>query len=149
VSELLARQHIQTVAQGISVFSAADVTLNDWSILDAPGALQNAPFLIVLIAEDFSTPYNTSGPQYNQDIIAVLFEAWPTDLQWPSVLENFGATRNALREGFNADSGNKRWVSGTNISIQDIVQGSPIFEDTRGQYTYMAQEIIFVTEDMS
>lgn len=149
MSELTARQHIQDVAQGLSIFADDDVTLNDWSILDQPGALDAAPFLIILIAEEFTTPYGMSGPQYNQDIVAVLLEAWPTDHHWSTVLENFGATRNALRAGFSANNGDVRWVSGTNINIQDIRAGGPIYEDTRGAYSFMAQEIVFMTEDLT
>lgn len=144
MSELTVRQHIQSIAQGADVFSNDDVTLNDWSILDQVGALEAAPFLIILGSEQFSATWaSMTGPETQWDVNGMLFEGWDKD--WPVTLEAFLASRQSLIDAFNGASA--RTPSGEYVDIGEIRAGGPIVEYEQGDLTYMAQPIIWSVEE--
>ena len=144
MSKLTARQAIQATARGAPVFGNDDVTLNDWSVLDAAGATDNAPFLVIIGSERFSARW-PSNIETTWEIITFLLEAW--DIDWPTTLEAFLASRQALVDAFN--SGSARAPSGEYYDIGEIRGDGPIVEHTAGDYTYLMQEITFVTEEIS
>ena len=141
MSELTIRQGIQDTLQALSNFADADVTLSDWAILTQTGAHDAAPFVIITPSEDFDSVTAPSRDTTTWNIPAWLFEAWDTD--WPTTLEAFAATRQAVIDALNASL---VAVAATRIARIRPLQAPTL--DQRDDYTYLMQPLIIEVEEL-
>ncbi len=120
LSELEIQQAIQTAIQATTGFSSADVTINDWSVLDGP--IENAPYAVISDADDFVNRQDVQTPTASWDEVVQLYEYF-TD--WPTTLNNFRTHRQAIIDKFN--SGSIRSAGGQGgIDITEIKNLGPI-----------------------
>lgn len=144
MSELTARQSIQTTVQAQDSFESGTVTINDWSVLDSPGALDNGNYLIILASQRFSATYPRPTPETVWHIEAVLFRAWDKD--WQTTLEAFAAARQDIVDAFTDGSAR---VPDTDhyYDVREIREGGEIVMHDRDSLTWMNQTLIFEVEE--
>lgn len=87
---------IQVTFRGMSAFDDADVTINDWRILDQ--AVEKAPYIIIENSDEFNSRQDTVTPRNTWNIPVTLFERF-TD--WKPTLDNFRTRRDAIVGEFN------------------------------------------------
>lgn len=145
MSEIGIIQGIQDVLQASAAFGDADVTIEDWSVLDQVGALDAAPFAVIRVSDNFEAVQNTASEETTWQIPVLVYEAWDKD--WPTTRKAFGATRQTIIDAFNAQGAARSAGGITGVDIQAIRAATPLEQDAdaRGDYTYMVQVLIFET----
>jgi hypothetical protein len=103
-----------------SVFSAGDVTVNDWSVLDGP--IEKAPYIVIENSDDFAIATIQTDPIPLWMIPFTLFVRF---LDWGSSEAAFAAARQPVVDhlvgrAFQAASGN------LNFGLRSIRSGSPL-----------------------
>jgi len=103
-----------------SLFSAGDVTINDWNVLDGPN--QNAPYIIIENSDDFAIATIQTSPSRVWMIPFTLFVRF---LDWSTSEAAFASVRQPVLDqlvnrAYQAASGN------LNFGIRSIRSGSPI-----------------------
>jgi hypothetical protein len=127
-----------------SLFSAGDVTINDWDVLDGPRA--NAPYIIIENSDDFAIATIQTSPSSLWFVPFSLFAAF---LDWNTSEANFAVTRQPVldhltNKAYAAASGN------LNFGIRSIRAGSPIGyvydryveEDTESLPVFLSQRFV-------
>lgn len=103
-----------------SLFSAGDVTINDWDVLDGP--IENAPYIIVENSDDFAIAAVQTSPSR---LWMIPFRMFVRFLDWGTSEVAFAAARQPVldllvNKAYAAGSGN------LNFGIRSIRSGSPI-----------------------
>jgi hypothetical protein len=153
VSEATIASGIQTILQGMSEFSSADVSINDWGILD--GERNQAPFAIIVTADDFTATFQTNTGNRSWAIPVLLFEDW---VDWDTTLVAFKTTRQAIIDKFNTSGGNQVSAGGLEATqITAMRSNSPIEPyflpynaanlTGESQPDYLVQEIVFDVDE--
>lgn len=101
MSEKLIAEGIQTILQGMADFSAGDVTINDWGILD--GSRSAAPYVVIQTSDDFVSRQDASSQVEVWGIKMHLF----TEFQGWDALDDFRDTRQAIVDEFNEAGTNR------------------------------------------
>ena len=103
-----------------SLFSAGDVTINDWDVLDGPR--ENAPYIIIENSDDFAIATIQTSPS---SLWFIPFSLFVSFLDWNTSEANFTTTRQPVldqlvNKAYAAASGN------LNFGIRSVRSGSPI-----------------------
>ena len=103
-----------------SLFSAGDVTINDWNVLDGPN--ENAPYIIIENSDDVAIATIQTSPSRLWMIPFTLFVRF---LDWGTSEAAFAAARqpvldHMVNRAYEAASG------GLNFGIRSIRSGGPI-----------------------
>ena len=103
-----------------SLFSAGDVTINDWNVLDGPN--ENAPYIIIENSDDFAIATVQTDPI---PLWMIPFSLFVRFLDWSTSEAAFAAARqpvldHLVNKAYTAASGN------LNFGIRSIRSGSPI-----------------------
>lgn len=106
-TEFQLQEGVQTCLRTLSAFSNADVTINDWSILD--GSSANAPFLIIENSETFEDRQSVKTPGTVWQLPVVLYERF---VNWKDTSNNFRLHRQAILDAFDNADGNFRTAGG-------------------------------------
>ncbi len=91
MSEQTVQTAVRDTIRSLSAFSNADVTINDWTILD--GSLDKAPYVIIETADGFSTNMAAMNPVINWQIPVTLFERFNS---WKQAYDNLAIRRQAI-----------------------------------------------------
>ena len=121
MSEQAVHEGIQAVIRQIAAFAAADVVINDWSVLDQSS--QAAPYVIISNADDFRSRQDATSPQTTWQVPVAIYERW-TD--WPTTLANLRARRQAIIDEFNVVSDNRAANGLPAVTIDEIRNDGPI-----------------------
>ena len=120
-TEQALQEGIQAVIQALSEFDYDDVTINDWNVLDRPGA--GGPFFIIGNSDDFSSLPGTSEQGFYEipgDLVQYI-----ADESWTDGANSFRDARQAIRTAIN--DGSASTAGGlTTIYIEEIRAGTPI-----------------------
>jgi hypothetical protein len=120
-TEQALQEGLQDIIQALSDFSPADVTINDWDVLDLPGA--SGPFFIIGNSDDFSSVPGISERGFYEipgDLIHYI-----ADKSWKVGADGFRDARQAIRTTINA--GDNSTVDGlATIYISEMRAGTPI-----------------------
>jgi hypothetical protein len=92
MSETTVQAALQTALQGMSEFDNADVTVNDWGILDGP--VSNAPYAIIESSDTFNVQWSMSAVMESSWQIPFTLIVAFTD--WDTSLNNFRVIRQAV-----------------------------------------------------
>lgn len=107
--------------QAVSVFSADDVTDNDWSVLDS--SVLEAPFAIVEVADTFVSRRDVTTAETSYEIGVRIFERF---IDWDTTAVALRATRDAILTYFNAVGDSRAFSQTGAIDVTEIRSGSPI-----------------------
>lgn len=154
MSEAIIASAIQSRIQGLDQFASADVTLNDWDILDGP--VSGAPYVIIETADEFEITQPTRVRNETYAIIVRLFEHF---IDWGTAKEAFKVTRQAVIDEFmpppttdpTATPGGEGYMLtaiGAGSAIEEVYDKSVTTEaDLAGATPYfLSQVIIFDME---
>lgn len=120
MSEYTIQQGIQAAIQAMSEFDNADVTINDWTVLDQPN--EGAPYVIIESSDDFASTQDTVTPETTWFIPVTLYEYFT---EWSTALNNLRTRRQAIIDKIN--SGNQRSAGGlAGTSVRSVRSGGPI-----------------------
>ncbi len=97
VTEKTIQEAFQTALRALSNFADADVTINDWSVLD--GSVDNAPYVIIENADDWDSVQQTVTAVDNMRIPFTLVVKLAADT-WKTALDNFRDARQAIKDCF-------------------------------------------------
>lgn len=100
MTEKTVAEAVQDVLQAIATFEDADVTINDWSVLDQPTT--NAPYAIVETADDFGVTYISSEEVYRWSIPVTIIEQFQ---DWDTSLTAFRDTRQLVIDALGVGGG--------------------------------------------
>lgn len=121
--ETTVQANIQIIIQGMSEFDDADVTINDWSLLDQSNS--RAPYVIITNASNIDSRQDTSDEQVTYGLPLFLIERF---VDWETSLNNFRARRQALFNKFTA-AGTARSAGGLEgFTINRVRTEGPITE---------------------
>lgn len=120
MSELSIQLKIQEIIQGLSLFSDADVVINDWSIFDRPNI--EAPYVLIQTSDDFESLHQVMTAEVRWAIPIVLVERF-TD--WKETYDKFRDRRQQILDEFNLGDDER---SGPGLNIDRIGQDTPITE---------------------
>lgn len=129
MSEQTIHEAVQITFQGLSAFDNADVTINDWRILD--GEIVRSPYVIIETSDDFDSKQDTVTPNTQWEIRAWLFVQFSqTSGGWKESLDNFRTYRQNIIDEFNV-VGTNRSPGGGSVTMKRIRNGTPIlpYED--------------------
>ena len=73
MSEVTIQAAVQDTLQAMAAFAAADIVINDWSILDS--STFAAPYVIIRTADSVTSRQDTMTPNTRWQIPVTLFEA--------------------------------------------------------------------------
>lgn len=121
MSELSIQTAAQATIQSIAAFSSADVTINDWRILD--GSVANAPYVIIESADEFTSDQTVMTPDTRWTMKLWLFERFT---EWKTTLDNFTVRRQAIIDEFNEVGSNRSAGGAAATDANPIRSGSPI-----------------------
>lgn len=122
MSEATVQAGIQDTLQAMSQFADADVTINDWSILDQ--GTSAAPYVIIRNANQFTARKDTYTANTKWDIPIELYERF-TD--WPTTLNALRDDRQAIIDAFNANS-SVRSAGLSGVTVDEIRAASDVTE---------------------
>lgn len=147
MSELSIIQGLQDVIQATASFSDSEVTIEDWGILDEPGAVDGGPKLVLRMSDNFDSLQDAQSWETTWQIAALLYQPWDDD--WPTTRQAAGATRQVILDAFNSVGTNARSAGGIEgVDVRRIYALTPFEQDTRDMYTYMVQVIGFEVVEM-
>jgi len=132
-----------------SLFSAGDVTINDWDVLDGP--IENAPYIIIENSDEFAIATLQTSPSRLWLIPFTLFVRF---LDWSVSEVDFASVRqpvldHLVNKGYQAASGN------LNFGLRSIRSGGPIGyvydryvqEEAESLPVFLSQRIIVETAE--
>ena len=126
MTEKAIAEGIQTTLQSMSDFSAGDVAIEEWTILD--GSTQNAPYVIIEVSDDFVARQEAPSEGTVWQIPANLYTRF---IDWPTSKTAFRDTRQAIIDKFNEASDNRSAGIAGNFIRQQIAMRYP-FENHQG-----------------
>lgn len=123
MSEETIEEGIQNILQTMADFSAGDVGIEEWTILDR--STQNAPFVIIEISDDFVSRQDAPAQGETWQIPANLYTRF-TD--WATSKTEFRDTRQNIIDTFNTQGSTNRAAGVTDkmTDIQEIRGEGPI-----------------------
>lgn len=156
MSEKTIAEGIQAILQGMDDFSAGDVGIEEWTMLD--GSTQNAPFVIIAISDDFDSRQDAKAQSETWEIKVNLYVRF---VDWGESRLKFRNTRQNILDEFNEQGSKSRSADITSklIDIQSIRNGDdvgpwyPPFETKEellaSDPIFLHQEFIFETREDS
>ncbi|MCC6192064.1 MAG: hypothetical protein IT318_23795 [Anaerolineales bacterium] len=104
---------VQTIIQNMSEFENADVTINDWRLLDQ--STVSAPYVIITNPVDIDSSKDSSDTQDTYILPLILVEPFT---EWKTTLDNLRNRMEAIFTAFNAigTARSAGGIEGTNIS---------------------------------
>lgn len=108
MSEKALQEGIQDAIQAMTEFAAADVVINDWSLLDQ--SRENAPYVLIEDSDSFVSRQDSQTSTDRWDIPINLFEAFQQNAGgWKPTLDNLRDRRQAIvdkmRDAFRSPEG--------------------------------------------
>ena len=156
MSEKLIAEGIQTILQGMADFSAGDVGICEWTILD--GSTLNAPFVIIKVSDDLVSAQDTKPEDTTWHIPIHLYVRF---VDWKESELEFRDTRQNILDEFNSQGSTNRsaGITATFVDVRLIRNAGEIDEWYRKYETdeetlasdpvFLHQELIFETRDMA
>lgn len=141
MSEATIQAAVQDTLQAMAAFAAADIVINDWSILDA--STFAAPYVIIETADSVTSRQDTMTPNTRWQIPVTLFERFTN---WAETYNNLRDRRQAIIDEFN-EIGANRSPGGGSVTADVIRTDGPV-----GQWydPYMNQDDnplpVFITQ---
>lgn len=129
MSEQTIHEAIQATIQSLSAFDDADVTINDWRILD--GEIVRSPYVIIETSDDFESRQQSRTPNTIWTIRVWLFVQFSQSSGgWKESLDNFRTYRQNIIDEFNT-VGTDRSPGGGSVTADLIRSGTGIlpYED--------------------
>lgn len=115
---------LQGVLQGMAEFSAPDVVVNNWTVLDQAGAAADAPFAILMTADSFESRMDTAVSQDTWQLPVRFYVAFD---DWASALTAYRNLRDAVLATFNDPATNARSLGGIEgVSVNVIRADGPV-----------------------
>lgn len=121
MSELSIQTAAQTTIRSMDAFADADVTINDWRVLD--GSVANAPYVIIESADEFTSDQTVMTPDTRWTMKVWLFERFT---EWKTTLDNFTTRRQAIIDEFNEVGSNRAAGGAAATDANPIRSGSAI-----------------------
>ena len=99
VTEKAVQESFQGYFQGLDSYASADVTINDYSVLEDPR--DGGPFIVIENSDDFDSLQENYSPENQYNINLLLLVPFTTDA---SAMNNFRDYRQEIIDGFNGDN---------------------------------------------
>ena len=132
MSEAAIQADIQDVIQLVDGFSNASVVINDWTILDQSS--QNAPYVIILTADDFTSRQDTVTPDTTWFVPILLIVRF---VNWADSPTELGTYRQALIDEFNKVSTNRSPGAAAGIMVSaDVIRNEGTIDGIPGPWRH-------------
>ena len=144
MSQKAIREGIQDTLQALAAFADADVTLSNLDILDEPGALESAPFVVILPPGSFDVISAPARDFITWQIPALVYTAFDaSNTTWASAFEEHAANEQTVIDALQADQ-----MPTTTSRITMITGTQDILEDvTNDPVSFIFRPLIIEVEE--